>query len=161
MMVFLWSCFSAGTPAFDDFNRAGAATPAAMAPEAFVSRLPRRLLVHPNGGALAVVGRVERAWGTSFVEPGVRGGNPQNLGTFVNALRRILEGYPIGLAMDYFNLRYGELSSDLVAAMSEEGSNARELADRPRRTTPRITRSSATPRSGWRRPASARLDHDS
>jgi hypothetical protein len=59
---------------------------------------------------------VERAWGYSFVSPG---GNLDNQ-TFVDALKRLLNGEPLGLATDQtFNLRYASKSSDLSAVLEE------------------------------------------
>jgi hypothetical protein len=66
------------------------------------------LLSHPKGGALAVIGRIDRAWGSSFNEGGI-----SNIGTFINAIKRLMHGYPVGAAMDFFNQRYAELASDL------------------------------------------------
>ena len=56
----------------------------------FVAALPQRLLTHPGGGALAVIGHVERAWGYSIRPVGL--GN--RLLPFRNLLGRVLRGEP-------------------------------------------------------------------
>ena len=111
LVAFCFACFGAGTPRFDDYARKSQGGRRALSPGAFLGRLPQRLLAHPRGGALAVVGHVERAWGFSLSWPGA---GPQ-ITAFESTLRRLLAGQPVGWAMEYFNQRYAELASDLAA----------------------------------------------
>jgi hypothetical protein len=116
LIAFHFACFGAGTPEFDDFaHRDGSAARGRLAPAPMVSGLPRRLLGHPRGGALAVAGHVDRAWSYSFAWPGAA----RQTEVYRSCLERLLQGQPIGSAFDYVNERYAELSSDLSAALED------------------------------------------
>jgi len=112
-MAFHFACYGAGTPRLDDFSQRDFREPAAIAPHAFVARLPQSLLGHPNGGMAAVVGHVERAWGYSFLWEKTE----SQLAVFESTLQRVMNGYPIGYAMEYFNERYAELSTLLSSEL--------------------------------------------
>src|SRR5262249_44651221 len=92
LIAFLFACYGAGTPAFDNFLRDRAGGPRAIADRSFVAALPQRLLSHPLGSALAVVGHVERAWGFSIRPAGVGA----QIQPYRNLIGRILEGEPVG-----------------------------------------------------------------
>jgi hypothetical protein len=108
----LFACYGAGCPKFDNFQRAKG-TPLQIARGPMIGRLPQALLAHPNGGALAVIGHVERAWGYSFVSSK---GGAQTQG-FRDVLGRLLRGERAGQAMDQFNVRWAALSTELSEAL--------------------------------------------
>jgi hypothetical protein len=108
-IVFSFACYGAGTPLRDDFPHLLGADDEPIAETPFLARLPQRLLAHPAGAALAFVGHVERAWGTSFMWRGAI----QQRQTFTSSLQALLDGWRVGHAMEYFASRYAELGSDL------------------------------------------------
>lgn len=116
LVAFVFACYGAGTPEVDQFSAdlAAAAAPAPIAPEPFIAALPQRLLGHGGGGALAVIGHVERAWGYSIQPPKV---DPQLL-PFRNAIGRILSGEPIGEATQDLTSRHAVLATELVELLA-------------------------------------------
>jgi hypothetical protein len=106
LVTFLFACYGVGTPKTDDFARQALQQAAAIAPHAFVGRLPQKMLLQ---GALAVAGHVERAWSYSFNWP--RAG--EQLEAFEGTLYKAMEGFPIGHAIEDFNTKYAALTTDL------------------------------------------------
>jgi hypothetical protein len=123
MIAMCFACFGLGTPAHDDFSRRGAGKvqARAIAPHDFVARLPQRMLANPGGGALAAIGHIDRAWGSSFLWIDAQGRyqTQAHLDVFESALASILDGRRVGHALEHFNLRYAELSADLNARLEE------------------------------------------
>ena len=110
LIAFFFACYGGGTPQYDEFARQAFKERAEIAPRNFLAQLPSKMMSRPRGGALAVVGHVERAWGFSFAWPGA-GAQTE---VFESTIESLLSGKPIGLAMEYFNERYAELSTVLA-----------------------------------------------
>jgi hypothetical protein len=111
LVTFHFACYGAGTPQFDDYAYLdNQEKRSAIAARPFVARLPQWLLGHPNRGALAVVGHVDRAWSCSFYG-GPRLGS--QLQAFQSTLDRLLEGSRLGFAMEYMNQLHASLAVDL------------------------------------------------
>jgi hypothetical protein len=119
LIVCMFVAFGAGTPRLDNFTAATGERARELAPSAFVSRLCQRLLGHPNGGALAVIGHV----GNQFV---MDWGD----GLFLNVLDRLMRGHTVGSAIEILNTRYAQLASALVDdLLSQPESNTLERSN--------------------------------
>ena len=68
LIAFCFACYGAGTPLLNDFSKERQT----IAPRPFIASLPAKMLSHPQGGALAAIAHVERAWGCSFGWRGTR-----------------------------------------------------------------------------------------
>jgi hypothetical protein len=124
LVAFFFACHGAGTPEHDDFAHRNDWEPRRIAPRGFVARLPQRLLAR---GALAVIGHLERAWGHSFLWS-----DTAQVDVFESTLKLLLDGWPVGAAMEYLNQRYAELATLLAAALRRafagEPVDAREVS---------------------------------
>jgi len=121
MVMLIVACYGAGVPVFDPFlyeeigpvhRKLG---PLPIANKPFIAALPQRLLSHPNGGALAVVGHIERLWTMSFRPFGIT----SQLIPFRNFFGRVMSGEPVGHAMSDFNKRYAVLAAELLTNLDD------------------------------------------
>jgi Peptidase family C25 len=117
-----FGCYTAGTPHTTDFIDA----PVAPAGQPFIARLAQRLLAHPRGGCLALVGHVDRAWNCSFLWKGVK---PRIL-PFTSTIGAFLDGAPIGMAMEYMTAKYAATASELSSLLHEVRAYGRIADDR-------------------------------
>ena len=108
LVCMLLACHSAATPQQDHFPHEKPG-PRTLATESFVAALPKRLLGHPGGGALGVIGHVDRAWTTSGIWT-QRGGQVQTLAA---VMRHVLAGHRLGHAMSLFGQRHAAIATQL------------------------------------------------
>ncbi|CAM3574842.1 hypothetical protein G4177_14760 [Corallococcus sp. ZKHCc1 1396] len=122
LVAFFFACFGIGTPSHDEFPLDPTRRGEALAQAAFVAALPRRLLSHPGGGALAVIGHVERAWGFSIKPLNLVQSNVQ---PFNNSLALIMSGQPVGYALRDFRDRYSNLNNLLLTHLDANTPNGK------------------------------------
>ncbi len=101
MVYFQYSSFSAAIPGPDGLDR--------------VTRLPQALLARPGGrGALAVVGWTGQVW--SYSDPGQAKREQLAL---ESVLRRLMDGYPVGAALESFHELYSEITTEVSVDLEE------------------------------------------
>ena len=115
LITFHFACYGGGTPLHDLYEFEKGEAPPAIAPKPFIAALPRRLLAHPAGGALACVGHVERAWGSS-----ITGNVPSpQIRAFQRAIAQLLIGKPVGVAVQEFNDLSATVSTVLTRVLGD------------------------------------------
>jgi len=114
-IVFHFACFGGGTPYWDEFAIARDKARKTLAHRPFLAALPNRLLAHPNGGALAVVAHIDRAWSYSFQWGGIEEQNS----AFQGILYQLMNGRQVGLAMESLNDRYAEIATILSNSLQD------------------------------------------
>lgn len=122
MIVFHFACYGLGTPQFNDFKHKDGE--AELAEQPFVARLPQKLLSHEKGGALAVLGHIDRAWTHSFKNSQIK-----QWSVFQSALTCLMRRCPVGYAMEYFNQEYAELASDCNLGIQNDKKKDKEIAE--------------------------------
>jgi hypothetical protein len=118
MITFHFACYSAGTPQWDTFAPRDERE---IAPAPFLADLPLALL---RRGALAVIGHIDRAWLYSFLWLHQKA----QIGAFESTLCCLLDGTPVGAAMEYFGERYAEISVELTQAL-DQGPDGVQIGD--------------------------------
>ena len=111
LFAFLFACSSAGVTTHDevdDYQRLNR-PPVPIVDKAFLAALPKALLSHPAGGALACIGHVGRAISYSFLTHG-----HDHLIPYRNGIHRILQGLPVGLALQDMRDRSVARDNDLT-----------------------------------------------
>ncbi|MEM9291302.1 MAG: hypothetical protein AAGD01_06460 [Acidobacteriota bacterium] len=119
LVAFLFGCYTAGTPQHDNFP-AGKSGPQRIAPRPFFSKLGQTFL---RQGALAVLGHFDRAWTLSF--DSLESRETRHIESMVKYL---LDGYPVGHAMDWMNERHADLASQLSGVTDPQGEDSKGLA---------------------------------
>jgi hypothetical protein len=115
LIAFHFACYGAGTPERNLYHFKRNEAPPAIAPRPFIAALPRRLMSHPGGGALACIGHVERAWGYSITG----GAAAPHIATFQRAIANLLVGRPAGVAVQEFNDLSSTLSEVLTKTLAD------------------------------------------
>jgi Peptidase family C25 len=121
MITMNFACYSLGTPQLNNFTDEGGA--AELASKPLIAKLPQRLLSHEKGGALAVIGHVERAFIESFQINEI-----EQVAVFQSFLTCLIKGWPVGYAMEFFNQHYAELAADCIQGIQENNMTDKKTA---------------------------------
>lgn len=118
LVAFLFASYGVGTPRREPLFREDPDEDDELAPTPFVAELPRALLAHPRGGALAVIGKTGPAWGYPFSR--VRG--RRQTGAFESVFRSLEEGEPVGAALLVLEQAQAEVSAYLRSLLADRDS---------------------------------------
>jgi hypothetical protein len=108
LIAFLFASYGAGTPASDVQALADAGTTPHLTQGPFVAGLATRMLCQPSGGALAVAAPIGPMLGYSSLD---WIGSIAQGAVFESAMLRLIDGHPIGSALEYLSERYAELAT--------------------------------------------------
>lgn len=115
-VVFNFACFGAGTPYRGEYAPLpGQTARQPLAKRAFTAALPARLLTLPGGGALAVIGHIDRAWQYSYQWKNIE----DHTGAFKSILYQLMSGKPVGLALEEINERYAAIAAQLTNTLQD------------------------------------------
>jgi hypothetical protein len=109
MISLHFACFGGGTPDHDRYAKMIRDLPDYSAEIPFVAALPRHLLAHPKGGALACLAHIDRVFNTSIDSQ--RGGPRYQ--PYRNILYQLMKGKPVGHLNREFSRLAAHLASDL------------------------------------------------
>lgn len=115
LIALLIASYSAGVTDPDDQELRELSPPTVAGPPS-VSPLPRRLLGHPNGGALAVLGFIDLVLSTSLVTE--RLAEQQGM-VAQSVLMKLMAGSTVGYAMELVRNRYAELAANLLSEIQD------------------------------------------
>ncbi len=114
LIHFYFACYGAGSPEFDNFSMPPGSKRSAPAP--MTARLPQRLMTLPQGGVLATLGHIDKAWASSFQnDKGVA-----QTQQFREVLEKLLAGLRVGDAVDRFNLQWGVSGTKLTEILTRK-----------------------------------------
>ncbi|MCU0485570.1 MAG: hypothetical protein MUC85_05605 [Anaerolineales bacterium] len=113
MITIHFACYGGGTPDHDRYAKMVKDLPDYSAKDPFIAALPRRLLAHPNGGALACLAHIDRLFTTSIDSE--RSGPRYQ--PYRNILYRLMQGQPAGHLNREFSRLSAHLDSDLNALL--------------------------------------------
>ena len=114
LIHFYFACYGAGSPEFDNFIMPPGSKRIAPAP--MTTRLPQHLMTLPQGGVLATLGHIDKAWASSFQN--ARG--VAQTQQFREVIEKLLAGFRVGDAVDRFNLQWGVLGTQLTQLLTDK-----------------------------------------
>ncbi len=124
LIAFHFACYGLGTPQRNNFQQRDNETVGkALAEQPLISKLPQALLSHEKGGALAVIGHVDRAFSDSF-----KFRRQEQLNNFESLLACLMKQCPVGYALEFFNQQYAELAAACMDGIQNGDKGPSDLA---------------------------------